>query len=488
MRAAARGALSVLCALASACSLRFDEDADEVEVRGEARPLREARLVHRGEYTRDIAVVPGAGAVPHLLVRREGVAVSLAPGGAREVIEGQLNEQDGRVYSLQRRLVGAGLDLTVRRVGERGPALRVPVAGAGRLFFSADVFALWSDAAGCVELGRFLGDGSLRRAQVCGLAGEPLSFDPEGQALFSRDSQGRVYAYHSAPPDRVSVGTCQSFVPPFDSTGGLFQCVGTDGRLLLYRVRGRRILDLGVVREPYIAGDVPERRSLLLCGPSGLRALSYADFSELRLTARRCLRLLSRSADRALFWSTDDVLYQVPLDGGGTEPVLNGREDDLLGACGDHVAHTPAQPGGGGGDAALGRELRLDGERLAERGLDLRLDDRCRRVRWRGEPSYGGRLGALLSASLPPGRPLRLGIQSTFHQELPDGRLIAATNMDGDALLMLIDEGRRLAQPLVSGAQELVPSVVPVPELQAVLVQTWTPPKDYAVYLVGLPP
>ena len=119
--------------------------------------------------------------------------------------------------------------------------------------------------------------------------------------------------------------------------------------------------------------------------------------------------------------------------------------------------------------------------------MDVSFGRGCKRLRWRGEPSYGDRLGMLLSSSLPLGKPLRLGIQSSWYGELPDGRVVATTNMDGDGNLMLIDEDRRQAFPLVTGAEELIPMVLHVPELNSVLVQSWRMPKDYTLYLLPLP-
>ena len=491
-----RRALAALALLLAACSLRFDELADEVTLIGAPAPLADFPAVHRGEYARDVLLVRGALGVPYAVIRREGRAVPLGtPARPALIINGDLNIEDGRLYRSEAAGEAGGLAVTVRRLGEGGGGERFTFPLAGRLLLGRDAFAVWPAAQGCVDLVRFLEGGASRQRRVCGLTGGPIGFDATGEVLLSGDGQGRVFAYRGEPPERVALGVCLSFVPRFDSTGRWFQCQTPEGFVAVYDLVTHRRTEIGLFPRFTLAGDVPARGLLLLCGAAGLYVASYADGSSRALTRGACEAVMGRSDDAVLYRAPQDsALYRVPLDGSeAPRAVLDQQSARVLAACDDRLAYAPRPalgpggPGGPDGDGSGGGEGLIDGERFMERGVDVSFGRGCRRLRWRGDVSYGGQLGTLLSSPLPLDKPLRLGIQSRWYHELPGGKVAATTNMDGDSLFMVIDEERREAYPLLSGAEELTQLVLPVPELGAVLVQRWLFPKDYSLHLLRLP-
>jgi hypothetical protein len=291
-------------------------------------------------------------------------------------------------------------------------------------------------------------DGSFRRSFP--IEGRPAaSFDRDGEVLFIFDNDGVIRA-HSAREERdAELG---AWSVPASSRPATF---GPD--LTLH----------------------PGPSQLTVCANLGLRTLSLAPDSPHILDGDPCVphSLLVRR-DRFVYSVTSgqkQVLRSVP-QGGSAAPVALAHADvPPLAIDAERVAWTtrpPVAPESYDNLSNHAGDGWVDDKRFMERGRLATFSADGRHLYFLEHAATGDGIGELRSYEIATGISHLLALNTRQFAELPDGRLIAATNASAKNLwnrVVVIDEARRTidwvadgsdAFTLLSGSQDVLVELV----------------------------
>lgn len=257
--------------------------------------------------------------------------------------------------------------------------------------------------------------------------------------------------------------------------------IDLDGYVLRYAISRRAVQPLGYRLSPdgYVVGLDPQRGAILTCDWDGLRSITIRDTEWERtgkarpreqrvLDPTRCLAAAPELTVRRGFinYFTDGDIRSARLDGTQPPVPLTSRDTQVVWslcrgenrAAAAYSMDPPERYGKGVGDAWLG------GWRFAEHAREVRLTPDCEQLHWKEYAANLRKLGELRAAPLsaPGATPLRLARNVSWYQELPDGRLLAASDaavIDPSNKLVLIDKERRTADWLLSGVTAVTGAV-----------------------------
>jgi hypothetical protein len=389
-----------LALLAAGCSWTFDP-SEPVPLVGPAPPLpAHPRIVLAGDVTR-VEPVRGADGANWVLLREVNGSerlVRLALPEAEETLP------DGRVEKVGDRIFittgppqpGGKGTLTVRRAGDDGVGWRTDLADQEGLYaYSPDgtAFITW-DRGPTYHLAR-VGGAARALPATQGRNGNysliPVGFSEEGDWLF----------------------TCEPSADPMKCT------------LRRYSTGADPDVDLGLFPSSFpLTASIYRGIPLIVdCGPAGVRTITFDGVVRL-LDPMACAPLGRWIRKGALRFYDLGGLRSVPLDGSGPPVELFQRTGtQAVLADGDtEVAYSTQPLFNPSTDGWIGDW------KFMERGDEVRFGRLAGEVRWREHTAREYVVGDLLSATIPRGAPLTLARNVRDWEELPDGRIVAASN------------------------------------------------------------
>ena len=314
------------------------------------------------------------------------------------------------------------------------------------------VYWLPTEDATHIEVARRQPDGSVKTLRLPWPARAnpdwdqgPQGFDADESVLVVLAGDYRTHLYSLDTGEDVDLGVHYLG----GSALGMYIYVDIDGYLHSYDLTEQRTYSVGFRLSPdgNLLGVDATRGELLTCDWDGVRSVELKPRGGLALVARQRVldaepctvggsTLLSRT-ERVDYYHNQE-LRSVMLDGKSRpKTLLSSLEElklgQLLSVCRDQaVAYSldpPERYGPGAGDGWIGAR------RFMERGRDARFSQDCSRLFFKEHAATLRKLGELRLQELPAvageswPRSLLLARNVGFFQLLPDGRLIAATDL-----------------------------------------------------------
>ncbi len=251
-----------------------------------------------------------------------------------------------------------------------------------------------------------------------------------------------------------------------------------DNRVTLYSTTSLDATELGVMEG--VLWTVPERQLAFACGAGGLVAKSFDGTLSDVYDARPCATGFTQLGltDQFIYYGVDDRLQRIELDGTRTVTQLAGDPRRLLHITidGEGVEHLimssdpSSRYSNGAGSGYTGDW------KFMERGRSARFASDLSRVYWIEHAALPSGAGELLMATVPGGKPLRLGQNVRKYSELEDGRLLANANVAFRGVhnrVVVIDPDRReqrwIAEAatdyqLIPGTHDLILDIIAGPD------------------------
>lgn len=452
--------------LLPACSWTLDSEAPDVQLVG--APKDRGSLVQlNAAPAGGVSILLGADGAPWAaLDETPQRAFVLLPGTrpatdtvihlvrlldppAEEVLRAPQVALTGRDLLLQHPMLELQpTQIVLHRPGEAGPGVTLTAPpGKLALLVSGDsqIVGVWVLAATTRTFTMYRRDGTLLRELPV-----PPGVDPENP-----QGKGRLL---------------------FSSDGQVLFAAGADGRVVAHGLTDGRDVDLGAQPAGFLVDPSRTGPAILVCDAAGVRSVpADGGAAATIVTGVSCEPdLLQIRQGAVLFQGSAQpgaagagagrAVWRAALSGGPVEQIAPAEARQILalgpvgvagaGSTGGAVCYStdPASLYGAGVGAGW-----LGGWGFMERGRNVSFSADGTRLRWLERAANSDGVGELLSAQVPGGAPLHLGLNVRQYAEVAPGKVLAIGNAAYKGTqnrLVLIDESARTARWVLGEARD----------------------------------